>query len=278
MQRRRYSDKEVQEDVKSFFLDVDHWAYQYGDRTPLCNPDSPYHRKQIEVLFESKYQHWVTDRAVSSLIDEHFLRERRYQLPEFELYFVYRYNLRRIAREINKRIKIVRQYSVPSVSDATGDQAEIWAQHLFRSNSFRIVGRNTKEYKSKEWTKTNHNLDFIIEKDGISYGVEVKNKFPYLDDDIFDIKLEICSHLGVIPLFVFRTASESQIGKVSNQNGRILIFKTKVFPPGYRQLVNDIWNNMRLPVFIWKEIPSNVERLFLRCHADIKKQVGSMFK
>jgi len=261
----------VQEDLKSFFLDGSHWAYEYGDPTPLCNPDSPYHKKQIEVLFESKYQHWVTDRAISVLIQEGFLRERIIQLPTIELNFVYRYNLRNIARAMRKRAQIVRRYSDPSISKGTGDQAEFWCLYLLRSNLFNIVGRNTKEYDGTIWTKTGHDLDFIVEKDGIVYGIEVKNWFPYLDDDLFDIKLEICAHFGIRPLFFFRMASYDQIEKADNQGGRILIFKSKIFPPGNEQLVRNIWNMMRLPVSTWSDVPAPIIRNLLAYHNITKR-------
>lgn len=271
MRPRQYSDEDVKRDVKSFFLDGSHWAYKYGSPTPLCNPDSPYHRKQIEVLFESKYQHWVTDRAVTSLVEEGFLRERPYQLPDFELSFVYRYNLRRIAMAIRKRVGITRRYSDISVSRATGGQAEFWALHLFKSNSFSIADRNTREYQGIVWTKTGHDLDFIIEKDGIAYGVEVKNKFPYVDDDLYDTKLDICMHLRLKPLFFFRMASYLQIKKAKKQGGRVIVFKSKIFPPGNEQLVNEIWNKMRLPVSIWRDVPQPITRSLITYHEKVKR-------
>lgn len=266
MPQRQYSDEQAKRDVKSFFLDINHWAYEYGSPTPLCNPDSPYHRKQIEVLFESKYQHWVTDRAVTSLIGEGFLRERSYQLPDFELSFVYRYNLRRIAMAMRERVGITRRYSHVSVSTATGGQAEFWALFLFKSNAFRTIDKHINEYQGIVWTKTGHDLDFIMEKDGIAYGVEVKNKFPYVDDDLFDIKLDICRHLRLKPLFFFRMASYLQIQKAKKQGGKIIVFKSKIFPPGNEPLVNEIWNNMRLPVSIWKDVPPPITQSLLTYH------------
>jgi hypothetical protein len=48
--------------------------------------------------------------------------------------------------------------------------------------------------------------------------------------------------------------------------GRALKFKTRIFPPGQEQLVHDIWNFMRLPVMVWKEIPQGIEKRFLNFH------------
>lgn len=270
MRPREYSDEEVKRDVESFFLDDNHWAYKYGTPTPLCNPLAPYHRKQIEIIFESKYQHWVTDRAVTSLIQEGFLREQPFQLPTIGLNFVCRHDRKNIARATKERAEIVRAYSAPNISKGTGDQAEFWCLHLFRSNSFNIVGRKTKVYQGIMWTKTLHDLDFIVEKDGIVYGVEVKNWFPYVDDDLYDIKLEICAHLGIRPLFFFRMSSYQQIDKAKNQDGRVLIFKSKIFPPGNEKLVRNIWNKMRLPVSIWQDVPPPIVRNLLAYHASVK--------
>jgi len=272
MKLRQYSDAYVKQDVKSFFLDNGHWAYKYGSPTPLCNPDSPYHRKQIEVLFESKYQHWVTDRAVIALIQEGFLREQTYRLPTIELSFVWRRDRRYVARAIRERAEIVRKYSAPSMSRATGEQAELWSLFLFKSNSFNIIGRKTRQYQGLVWTKTGNDLDFIVEKDGVVYGVEVKNWFPYLNDDLYDIKLDICAHFGITPLFIFRMASYDQIEKAENRGGRVLIFKSKIFPPGNEELIRDIWNKMRLPVSIWKDVPPPITRNLLAFHKRIKRK------
>ena len=72
--KQKYSDEQIKEDIKSFFQNPDHWVYSYG-KADDCNPDSPYHRKQLEVLFEDRYFHWVTHRVVNDLIDENFLKE-----------------------------------------------------------------------------------------------------------------------------------------------------------------------------------------------------------
>lgn len=132
------------------------------------------------------------------------------------------------------------------------------------------MGRKTKEYQNIIWTKTANDLDFIIQKDGVVYGVEVKNWFSYVDDDLYDIKLEICRHFGIRPLFMVRMASYQQIEKTQSRNGRILIFKSKIFPPGNDELVKNIWNKMRLPVSIWTDIPPLIVRNLLAYHATAK--------
>ena len=118
--------------------------YSYG--TPSeCGPNSPYHRKQIEVLFEKKYFHWVTDRNVNSLIDEGFLKERTTKVANF----VYRANIRYIDREINRRIKLIEKNSDPDIMHAVGEYAEMLSEYMFRVNSFKILDTHANEYNNK---------------------------------------------------------------------------------------------------------------------------------
>lgn len=260
-------DEDVVEDVRAFFENKNHWVYQYGTASS-CDTEVPYHRKQIEVLFERKYFHWVTDRAVNTLLEEGFLQEEKTAIA----HFVWRADIRYIKREIKKHEKIIQRYSDPIITKAIGDYAELLFSFLFRILNFEIIGQDTNEYKGIKWTKTEHNLDFILEKDGIAYGVEVKNTLPYMEKEEFKIKLEMCNFFGIMPLLVLRYASGVQFEKVKEYGGFIIVFKTQIYPPGQELLVKDVWNIMRLPVSIWKDIPKSIENRLRDVHdANFKK-------
>lgn len=68
----------------------------------------------------------------------------------------------------------------------------------------RWVAAETNEWRGAKWTQTNHDLDFIFEKNGIFYGVEVKNALGRIERDEIDVKVSICRHLGLVPFFVVR--------------------------------------------------------------------------
>ncbi|HEY5814396.1 MAG TPA: hypothetical protein VIT23_17285 [Terrimicrobiaceae bacterium] len=40
---------------------------------------------------------------------------------------------------------------------------------------FRAEARNTVSWNDRIWQQTNHNLDRIVTRDGIAYGIEIKN-------------------------------------------------------------------------------------------------------
>ena len=259
---RTATDEKVKEDIRLFFQNPNHWAYQYGSPTPECNPNSPYHKIQVEVLLEDKYFHWVTNRAVDELIAEGFLKSKK----EGTAHFVYRSDIRYIQREINKRTKIIRRYSDPTITRAVGEYAEMLVSYAFQLNGFKVVGENTNEYRGLRWERTKHDLDFIVEKDSIAYGVEVKNTLSYMEEDEFEAKLNMCRSLGLVPLWILRNAPSTQFERMKPYNGFILKFKAQIYPPGQGPLVRDIWEKMRLPASIWKKVPEKLMYLLLKQH------------
>ena len=263
----RYSLDSVKQDVISFFTNDGHWAYQYGSKATACDKDSVFYKKQTQILFEEAYPHDVTGKAVNELIEDKFLKaETRAFGKNMHAIFVYRHNVRYTAMAIKIRIKILERFSDDEVNDGVGKYAEILFGHMFERNQFKIIGRNTNTFRSKAWSESDKNLDFIIEKDGISYGVEIKNRFDYMEQDEFEEKLEMCQFLGLLPLFPLRCPSEQQYAQMKDCGGLALKFKTRIFPPGFQGLVTDIWNNFRLPVNIWEEILPPVEVVFFNYH------------
>ena len=158
------------------------------------------------------------------------------------------------------------KFSDDEVNDGAGKYAEYLFLHMFNKHQFDIVGRHTNSFRDKTWTISDRNLDFIIQKEGVSYGVEVKNRFDYMDQDEFEEKLEICQYLGLLPMFPIRCPSDQQYAQMQECNGLALKFKTRIFPPGFQKLITDIWNNFRLPVNIWEEIKTPIENIFLNYH------------
>ena len=270
----RYSLDSVKQDVMSFFTNDGHWAYQYGSKAVSCGKDSVFYKKQIQVIFEDRYPtyvasypHDVTGKAVNELIEDKFLKaEPRTFGKNMHAIFVYRHNVRYTAMVIKMKTKILERFSDDEVNDGVGKYAEILFSHMFEKNQFKIIGRNINTFRGKAWSKSDKNLDFIIEKDEISYGVEIKNTFDYMPQDEFEEKLEMCEFLGLLPLFPLRCPSELQYAQMKDCGGLALKFKTRIFPPDFQGLVTDIWNNFRLPVNIWEEIRPPIEAVFLNYH------------
>jgi len=273
MAKKKYTLKEVKDDIKDFFTNASHRLFEYGTPTPDCNEDCPFHKRNLQVLFEEEYPHDITIKAIQALKQEGFLKQRSVSIDSTEVHFMHRYNLRYVVRLMKHPADLIRQYSDYRISKATGDYAEMLFAFMFRLNGFEIVARNVSEYDGTKWVKTQkRDLDFIIERDGTTYEVEIKNAFDYMPPDEFQAKLKICKRFGIVPLFPLRCPSDHQFEVMRNEGGLALKFKARIFPPGQEQLVHDIWNFMRLPVTVWKEIPRGIEKRFVDFH---NEQLGA---
>ena len=267
--RARYNLDSVKEDIKSFFGDSAHRAFSYGSRATSCDNNSLFYKKQIQVIFENYYPHDVAGKAVNALIADGFLKEELRKIgikKAITIIFVFNKSRRYVSTEIKERSNIVERFSDDEMNDGCGKYAESLFNHMFEKNGFTISARNANSFAGKRWRKSRKDLDFIIEKDGIGYGVEVKNTFDYIPQYEFEEKIEICNYLGLLPLFPVRFASPQQYQMMKKSNGITLSFKTRIFPPGNRKLVTDIWNHFRLPVNIWYDILQPIENGFLNFH------------
>jgi hypothetical protein len=84
----------------------------------------------------------------------------------------------------------------------------------FADVQFVLRKRETNEYGERKWTRTNHDLDFIFERDGLAYGVEVKNTLGYPDSKEITIKILLAQHLNVGPVFVARMMPKTVINDI----------------------------------------------------------------
>ena len=258
--------EQVKQDVKNFFLDENHWVYKYGTGSE-CGPDSPYYKRQIEVLFEKEYQHWETHAAINKLIEEKFLQQHIRRLsygPTAK--FVVRSGVRYYKRHMNKIVKLIDTISRPNMTRTLGRWAEHLSEFMFVRLGFQIIDRNTQKFGDKRWTASDHDLDFIIERDGVYYGVEVKNTLPYMPWEEFKTKLEICKYLNLIPLCILRNAPKRQFAEIKRHNGLILKFKSQVFPIGFEELTAEIWKFTRLPVTVWDRFSEKFEKILMKFH------------
>ncbi|MBM2831985.1 MAG: hypothetical protein HW414_1037 [Dehalococcoidia bacterium] len=174
--------------------------------------------------------------------------------------------MRYVSRRIKQRIEIMERFSDDEANDGCGKHAESLFSHMFEKNQFTILARHTNRFAGRVWTQSDKNLDFIIQKDAINYGVEVKNTFDYMEHNEFQEKVDMCQFLGLTPMFPLRCPSPLQFAIMREVGGLALKFKTRIFPPGFQRLVTEMWNNFRLPVHVWDRIPPNIETNFSNFH------------
>lgn len=168
-----------------------------------------YYGRQLEVLLEREFFHWITKRALNELAKEaniNFIEEAR---THQRVHFYWPLRHRYPRRQIRATLDIIAEISSPSLAHAVGVHQELLADAGFARIGFRVSARNVREAAGRQWRRSGHDLDRLIERDSIQYGVEIKNELGYIGPDELDIKLSMCAYLGVRPMFVVRVMPET---------------------------------------------------------------------
>jgi hypothetical protein len=169
------------------------------------HPEEVFFSRQLEVQHERDYFHWVTNRALRVLRDERFLLgETRSLSTGSSINLLWHRGYRFYRRNATRLVRLVEEYADPNIGGAVGLHGEFMVLEGFARNEFVMRGRSTQNFGGKSWTDSGHNLDFVFERDGRAYGIEVKNTLGYMDYGEFQLKIRLCRALGIRPVFVAR--------------------------------------------------------------------------
>jgi hypothetical protein len=230
-------------------------------------PRRVFYSRQLEVLLEGRFFHWITNRAVRELVAEGALRaEERALGPQTFVRFLVRPDARYFKRAIARSLQVIRRYSRYDVARACGDHAEMMYLGALAERGFVCVGRNTNSYRERQWTASNEDLDYIVEREGLGYGVEVKNTLDYIEREVMWAKMRICEHLGLAPVFIVRASPKSYTYEIYQAGGFVVIFQRQMYPFGCRDLVEEIQRELGLPVESPRFVPAGQLDRLVRWH------------
>jgi len=252
---------------------------------------TPYYLAQLQVLYETDSFPWIVSDAIKLLTNEGFLTKiDASNMPKLgKLKYVKQIGFfvnsqaikdqkdeKRIKNRAYRLAQIVDKYSSPTVSKMIGDHLESLVKAELRAQHFNIVGTNTNEYNGVKWTKTQHNLDFIAEYENSKFiiGVEVKNTLELIRPEEIDIKIEICKHLGIVPVFAVRFI-KPYINCIKSQGGFSWVFRTQMYPLGREDFVRNIYQKLsklnktdskghllQFPIIVRTELPPKSVKIF----------------
>ena len=195
-----------------------------------ANPAQVYYQRQVEILFERRFFHWITAKALNELANEGVIGCEERQRDVLRIKFYWSRRNRYWRRRADKIEQIVARFSDSSFTYALGRQGELLFDAALPKAGFMPRGEDVKSYNGLVWTKTNHNLDRVFVRDGVHYGVEYKNTLSYIDRRELEVKLEICDTLKLVPLFIMRMAPASYIELIQVRGGFALIFEWQLYP------------------------------------------------
>ena len=221
------------------------------------HPQEVFYSRQLEVLFEREYFHWVTNRALRSLVLEGVLTMEPRLLDigsQIKLVWNKRYRFpRRAALGV---YELVNRYATSATDGTLGMQGEHLVLAAFARNKFVLIGEETREYKGQTWSETNHDLDFIFERDGIGYGIEVKNTLGYVDVGEFVTKIRLARSIGVKPVFAARALPKTWIQALIKAGGYAMVMGWQFYPWTHAELATTIREKLGLPV----DTPKRIEK------------------
>lgn len=226
-----------------------------------------FYLKQLQVIFEKQFFHWVTYTALDQLAaegvvgDELVTSERGTQV---RLFFWRGHRFRK--RQASRLLQIVDEMANPELARACGEQAEMLFFNALANRGFAACGEDVREYGGRVWRKTDHNLDFIIERDGVAYGSEVKNRWDYMNREELETKLEMCAHIGVKPLFIVRASPKSYNKTIIDAGGYVMVFEAHIYPFGMKEFGETVRKELGLMADSPKAIPAGIIDRFEKWH------------
>jgi len=221
------------------------------------NPESVFYSRQLEVLFEREYFHWLTNRVVRRLVQEGKIHTETRQLSTgAEMKLLWHRGYRFYKRAADEVYKLVDEYTTAATDGALGLQGEHLVLAAFARQKFLLIAEQANEYKGQKWEETKHNLDFIFQRDGMGYGIEVKNTLGYLDVDEFIVKVRLALKIGVKPVFAVRALPKTWAWALIQAGGYAMIMTYQFYPWTHKEIADRIRETLGLPV----DTPKRIEQ------------------
>ena len=252
---------------------------------------TPYYQHQLQILYEGDFFWWVVANALGELVKEEYLtvfdRERVPGLAGLghmrEIKFYANAGAVKTDRDetiMKRRVlriaKTLEKYSSDENSRVLGKQLESLVESQLKILQFDILDKHTNSHNGKVWNKTKHNLDFIAKRNDLVLGIEVKNSLSVMQPEEIDVKIDMCHHLGIVPVFAVRWI-KPYLYCIKRQGGFSWIFKTQILPFGQESLAKTMFkklsvlgkkdgsgHRLEFPVSVRNDLPPKSVRAFER--------------
>jgi len=232
--------------------------------------------RELKVRLELDFFPWVVSRALRKLLNDGKLQKKK--LPgrkssrpgttkKTESFFVLAgtqqeqvLSLMREKQKVSMDIIALLQGNSPF-----SEHAEDVFRSAFESLGFKIEGVDVSEYNGKKAIgvdfKEPPNVDFVVSKDNLVYGVDIKNWIRYEWDNKQDVlgKVNVAVQLGTIPFIVARYIDKDTIYKRVMPNsanyGIVYRYETLIFPSYHVSLANKASSLLGYPTLAVDNLP-----------------------
>ena len=154
------------------------------------------------------------------------------------------------------------RYSSAGSDGTLGLQREHLVLAAFARAQYLLTGESTRQHAGRAWTETEHNLDFIFEKNGVAYGIVVKNTLGYLGIEEFVTKVRLSLQLGLKPVFAVRALPRTWADALIQAGGYAMIMRYQFYRWAHADLADAIRSKLLLPVDTPKRIEAGTMQRF----------------
>lgn len=125
--------------------------------------ESVFFSRQLEVIHESDWYHWITNRALRDLIAADVIRSEVRELRTGgTVNLMWHRSYRYFRREAARVVALVEEYADPNIGAALGLQGEAMVLEGFARRQFVMHGRNTNAFDGRTWTASAHDMDLHL--------------------------------------------------------------------------------------------------------------------
>jgi hypothetical protein len=225
--------------------------------------------REAKVRLENEFFPWVVGRVLNSLDGNELKRygyAGRRRLGKSETTVFYTMSGTPYSEIVNL-IQLKRRISGDVLSIMTGDarpgyHAEDLFIEAFEKLGFKNHGRDVSEFRGRRVQsiegKEPANLDFVVERDGIVYGVDVKNWLKYERETIWKVekKVRLAVDLCIVPFIVARYVDRDTIyTRVIRKGGIVYPYVDLLVPPTFRSLADDARRYLGYPILAVDVLP-----------------------
>lgn len=231
-----------------------------------ASPLRLFYSTQIETSLERDFFHWITGKALLELGNANEIKRLSVSLQSQTINFYANRKHRYVQRELKAMLDILKRIFDPEFTHAIGRHGELMFDAALGRNGFRAEASDTNSWNGRTWETTNNNLDRIVTRDGNAYGVEIKNTQNYISREELRIKIRLCQHLGVTPLFIMRFAPKSYMYEIQQSGGFGLLFEEQLYPWGHNLLLTEVRKHLGLKVQCPKDVKEGDMQRLVKWH------------
>jgi hypothetical protein len=231
--------------------------------------------REVKVRLEDKFFPWVTGRALKLLVEtgrvvKQGLSGRRGRIETKNFYSLPDFKYDEIVGEMREKRGVSKEVNSLLTGHAAATYfAEDLFERAFASLGFEIVDRDASEYKGRKVTavsgKEPPNLDFILERDKVTYGADVKNWIRFEAGTRNEVisKVNLALQLKIVPFIVARYVDKSTIYNAIIMKGGICYpYRTLIFSPDFDSLARKANQLLGYPVLALDRLPTyKLERI-----------------